>query len=50
MDRVISISHSRDSFVSGKSCKDTPDESRVEFKKNLQAKHFASSANDNTSN
>lgn len=35
LDRVIGISHNKDSVFSGKSVKVTPDESRVEMEANL---------------
>lgn len=49
MDRVIYISHSRDSCLNGKSGK-RADESRAKLEENLQAKHCALSAEESTSN
>lgn len=40
----IWISLKRDSFLSGELSRDTPDQSRVEFKDNLRANHLALSA------
>lgn len=50
MDRVICISCSRDSVISGTLAKVTPDESRVELEKNLQTELSVLSTDDNTSN
>lgn len=44
------IWYNRDSVLSGKSGKDTLDESRVELEDNLQAKHFTLSAGGHTLN
>lgn len=41
MEGVICISLNRDSVLSGKLGRDTPDVSRIEFGENLRAKHSA---------
>lgn len=40
VERVICISHNKDSVLSEKSDRDIPDESRLEFVENLRAKHL----------
>lgn len=50
MERVVYISHNRDTILRGKIGKDSSNELRAEMEENLRAKRSALSMEDNTPN